>query len=367
MLTPHLWEDVQYNTFGDVEPLFDTFGDVTGTEMELLAPAALESSIVIGEGDQQSFVDSESLLAITEDEQPFVDVFEVFFNDDPNNPGYRIEIVGLQSASVDFDIIDVIRRDPTGRYADELVRGLANVLVSRDAMTVIDYEAPIETPVEYYLRLHSDTGQFDFGPRQDSFGFIPTQRSAYGGGSAYLKSIDQPDLSIPLMVQNLSSWTQEARVNATFDVLGRRNPVVVTDVTSGRRGTLSAYVMTDQGLSLEEVESLVAPGTTLLLQNNNSDISGFPDLYLKVEQVRFSRKSMMVRDGRTKNVPPVDVLVVFEIDYIEVDRPSPVGIVAPLLEWSIVNDTHDNWQHVNSRYTSWRQVLRNPFGPNESS
>lgn len=288
--------------------------------------------------------------------------FSVVFNESLTAPGFDITVRGLQTVSADH--MEVFRRDPSGRYPDRRVRGMANVLITDNDLFVTDYEPPLNIELEYYLALieggtRSLTGPVFPTPQP----FIPTLTDAYGDGVAYLKVIDRPELSMPLMIEDLTSWSYGGRVQGRYDVLGRRNPVVITDVLGGREGSFTGHCVLDRGQSSKQLLETFESGATFLLQNNNATVSAFEDMYFKVEQLEFERRTKMVRHGDRDNPTTPQVVVTFTVNYVEVDRPDPTGLNIAVLTWGILNDTHDDWEHVLERYNAWEAVLVNPHGP----
>lgn len=363
MLTPDQWDGVSVNTYSTIRTANPSYATLSGTFYSLLDPK-VEVSVSVTDSDQRSLVDEDTTITVIEDEIPFIDIFEVVFNRSERSPGFDITVDGLQESSVNFSRVEVIRRDPTGRLPDVRVRGLADMLVTDNRVTATDYEAPIETVLEYWLQLQSEDGVFSFGPRHPyPQPYIPTVTDAYGGGGAYLKVVDDPLRSVPLMIEDLSEWTQDGRVTGEFDVLGRRNAVVMTDVLSGREGSLTGFSFTDDGQSIDDVESALAPGSTLLLQNNNREMSAFPDIYIKVRRLRCRRVTEMVWNGRLDNPPRPRVGVRFELDYIEVDRPDPAGATVVDATWNAVYTTYKSWGEVLDLNQTFRDVLNNPYGP----
>lgn len=307
---------------------------------------------------------SEAPIEFFDAAEPLIDAFTVTFNESPTSPGFTVFLRGLLDAATEFNTMEVFRRDPTGRYQDRRVRGLANVDVLVNEMTVTDYEVPLNTEFIYYLRLHFDGGTFDFGPVDPTpQTYIPTQTSVYGDGIAYIRLLDAPEVSQPVLIQNMNEWQRQGRVYGEYQVLGRRNPVVITDVMGGREGTLEGLCFLDEGQSYEDIEDVINPGSTILVQNHNPTQSAFYDMYIKVEQADFERHTKTVYYGERQNPIAPTVIVSFSLDYIEVDRPDPTAVILPDQTWETVYESHTSWGHVNERYESWKDVLLDPVGP----
>lgn len=301
-------------------------------------------------------------LVLVEGAEAVIEDFSVIFNESRRAPGFNIRLSGLQESEHNFHSVEVWRRDPSGRYPDQKVRGLTEVLVTTNTMLATDYEAPLNTVLHYYLRLFHDEGFFDFGPVKPlPQPFIPTLTDAYAGGTAFLKVVDAPDLSMPLAVEEFDSWSRSGRVKGRYDILGRKNPIVITDVMGGREGGFSGHCILEWGQSLKELESVLNPGVTLFFQNHNAVSSGIDDFYLKIRNATFKRRSKMRPYGQQDNPVVPEVIITFDVDFIEVDRPDPTAIVIPVVNWQAVYDNYSSWDEVQDKYDNWMGVNLNPF------
>lgn len=310
-------------------------------------------------------VTDQDTIHIHELDNPPLDEFSVRFNENPNNPGFIITLKGLLGIEQQYDMIDVFRRDTSGRYPDRRVRGLAQIVPEENEMTVVDYEAPLCTELEYYVRLFQGNDFFDFGPAIPTPDpFIPVQSTVYGEGLAYFKPIDIPSIGIPVMIEEFNQWSRPARIQAEHEVLGRRNKVVITDVRGGREGDISGWIILSRGQSLKVFEAVINPGAVILIQNTNPAISGIDDLYVQLGDVTFTRINKMARHGMHLNPNFThDVIIRFEADYTEVDRPNPIGVVLLKDTWQTVKDTFTNWDSVKDNRETWLELLKRPNGP----
>lgn len=305
----------------------------------------------------------------SEDHVGFIDEISVVFNNSLNAPGFVVTLRGLLEGTVAFDRLDVFRRDPSGRYRDQRVRGLADVFIEQNDLIITDYEAPLNTRLEYYVRLYQGEAEFRVGPiRPEPQPFIPTMSEAYAGGTAYLKPIDIPELSRPVMIDKggLNTWSRPANILAQHHVLGRPNKVVITDVRGGREGSLRGHCIRTKGQSWEVIEEILSPGVTVLIQNHNPTISTYPDMYVQVEDVTFTRPTTMVRHGELDNNGE-EVVATFEFSYVQVDRPDPTGVQILEATWQVVFDTFNSWERVHDLRTSWLDLLLRPVGPDGES
>lgn len=331
----------------------------TDTIFSVEFPVGLEGVVATGS----------DTIHISELDVPPVDEFSVVFNDNINNPGYIITIDGLLAINQEYDLIDVLRRDLSGRYPDRRVRGMAEIVPTQNKMVVTDYEAPLNTELEYYVRLTQGTATFLYGPAIPTpLPFIPIQEDAYGEGLSYFKPIDLPELGIPVQIETLDSWTRPARILAEHQVLGRRNKVIVSDVRGGREGEVSGWILLSKGQTLELFESVINPGAVILIQNHNPVMSAYDDIYVQFQDVSFDRITKMVRYGRLDNPNHNDELVLrFSASFVEVDRPNPIGVVLVDNSWNVVNNTFDDFDSVRENRDTWLELLKRPNGPDESS
>ncbi len=103
---------------------------------------------------------------------------------------------------------------------------------------VEDYEAPLGTrvwyAVEWFKADNSKTGYRLYTQAVDS----PTLPNP---DYVWFKSPGLPALNTTVMVEAPIKWAREART-AAYAVVGRRNPVVVTDTRPGRTATLTLLV-----------------------------------------------------------------------------------------------------------------------------
>lgn len=329
-----------------------------------------ESSSGIGREDAEIETIQESLVrpdltdddqdTVTEEAVPFVENFTVVFNGNSNRPGFIINLGGL----FDFTRVSVFWRDPSGELPDQFVRGLQDVEVFTDAVTVTDYEAPLNREVHYYIRLETDyAGFFDFGPVLPTpQPYIPVQSQAYGGGITYLKPIDVPERSRPIMVEEFSTVDEPANVLASHRVLGRKNRVIITDVMGGATGTFSAHAALREGQSIERIKSLLRPGSTILIQNHNPTVSTFRDMYIKVTgAVSYTRQTRMRPHGRRQNPQSPHVIVTFSVPFEQVDRPDATGVALVGVVWQDIKDAFGypgTWRQVRNSYPTWAEVLK---------
>lgn len=102
----------------------------------------------------------------------------------------------------------------------------------------------------------------------------------------WLKNPRRPNLNTKIVVTDFSSVTRPAR-SGVFDVIGRTNPIAVTDVRGSRRYTLS--VTTADLAAAEDLDARLAQGDPVLVHTPPE--APFPGGYYVVGDVDFDRHS----------------------------------------------------------------------------
>lgn len=314
-------------------------------------------------------MDSETLTFTDEMSSPIEnDDITIVFNENIDSPGFTITI----NTGIILENATMLRRDPAGLYMDQTVRGMDGVDISSGETEVPDYEAPINTPVEYWLTYFIAGEEFEIGPILPTPDpWIPTQEEPLYGASDYIKSVESPALSRRILVTDFSEVSRKGNVLGNYHILGRRNPVVITDVLAGYTGSMSVIVLTtNRGSGLyRSIDALIDQGDTLLFQSNNEESSTYLDFYFKITQVTRKRLTSVDRLSEPSDTSDhvSDLFVEYTFDFIEVDRPSSLGEAPSLYTWDTYYhqdyDDWTSWQEVNDFRTSWLDVLRKAGEP----
>lgn len=177
--------------------------------------------------------------------------------------------------------------------------------------------------------------------------------SGYNPGTVWLKSVGQPALSRRSVLSQWTETSRPGRVLGEFEVLGRRNKVVTTDPLGGREGTIALATFKvgpnwEQDSSYRDITTLLSMGGTLLLQTTGVDDTGESDLYFEIANLKISRVGVVGGDFAH----------LFEIQFIEVDRPDTSQESLTLRSWQDVLDQNDSWNSVRVNHTSWLDVLQ---------
>ena len=164
------------------------------------------------------------------------------------------EIVVAFSASVPVSSTwTLYREDDTGRT---VVRGAQNISVASTTVnSVIDYEAPIDSSVEYTVVVSS------YG--EEAVTVAPLMNTCPTG--QYLRDMLDPDVAFTsnFCLGQIDSLESTVRAGV-YSVLGRSAPIVVVDARETDTGTLRFIAQTQA--SLDELRSIFARGTPMLLQ-----------------------------------------------------------------------------------------------------
>lgn len=133
------------------------------------------------------------------------------------------------------------------------VRGGGAVPVTNGMFTLDDYEFPAGVPVTYRVTAFNVS---DVQTDQET-GAITADL-----GTVWLKVIAKPFLNRPVTVVDWSRVARSAR-NGVFPIVGRQNPVAVTDVRAGRQFDLVVMTPTlDEG---EEFDTILSGGDPVYL------------------------------------------------------------------------------------------------------
>ncbi len=278
-------------------------------------------------------------------------------------PGYQINVTGLSSVS-NADTVLVQRRQ-LGDGAVTDVRGIAHVAVISDAATSVDYE------YHYY----SDNNGFVYdvyvydtsGSQLATVTSTPTLfgiqsrtdlETSYPWTSAVMQSIQQPALSLPLIISQFSEWSYPGRILGEYNVLGRGNPVVLTDQMGGRTGSFSVLVNTALSTIRDDLFQLLFKYNDTFLFQPYYSSGNVGNFYFKIANVNATRSS--IADSILSTLRTSTTTMLYTIDFIEVDRPIAGSIPFELISWQDVLNNNASWNTVKTSHADWLDVLNNP-------
>ncbi|MFI5607781.1 hypothetical protein [Amycolatopsis sp. NPDC051903] len=125
--------------------------------------------------------------------------------------------------------------------------------------------------------------------------------------TAWLKNPRRPSLNTAVIVSEVGPLSRDSR-SGTFDVIGRTMPVVVSDVASSRKFSLT--IMVDDADGASDLDARLAAGDALFLQTPDPD-SVVPTLYFVTSGYSWRRTS---HRGKRR---------FFDLDVVEVSIPAP--------------------------------------------
>ncbi|TQF03936.1 hypothetical protein E6W39_18980 [Kitasatospora acidiphila] len=212
-----------------------------------------------------------------------------------------------------------------------------------DSWAGFDLEASLGVVVSYTViaQTHNGDGSITTATASSGGLIIPTQN-----GVGWLKNLSQAALNTQISLQALSDVKTDPRIQV-YPVIGRKNPVVVSDVRGGRTGTVS--LMTTGSTDYQAVSTLLASGSTLFLQATPAD--GFSDMYFVAGSVTEHRPAAQ----------STDYTRIFNIDFTEVDSPSGSLTSIPGNSYAAVVSFGTYQALLNDR-TTYLGVLNTPWG-----
>lgn len=267
------------------------------------------------------------------------------------SPGIDITVTGLTVGRY----LRVIRRG--GGLPDAVVRGADMVLNGSGTFPVSDYEAQLGNRAFDYIAEEYIGLVLNSSTTVSPVFSIVTQDATNWSSYFFLKSVYQPASSRPVLLSGPITYNVTGRILSNQTVLGRANPVVVTDVNGGRTGSFSFLSVQPPGgaikFKLTEYRSLLSAGTPLLLQCNSSgNIEELTDIYLMVDGWTYKP---MNRPAFIDLSP--DMMLEFTVNYVEIDRPTTDSGLVSAGTWDIVRLQYATWTAVQSANATWLAVL----------
>lgn len=170
-----------------------------------------------------------------------------------------------------------------------------------------------------------------------------TQTPGRENGEAWLRDILQPILSQPVSVLSTGDERRVSR-QATYDIAGKPNPVVVWDSRTSRQGTITLAVQDhpvtgvwSTDTARDRMDALLSTGRPLLLSMCAN--LGFHPCYMAVADATYTR----IGKGATWAL---------QLDYVEVDNPVALGV------YPVPDVTYAYAQQIppNALYDDWTSV-----------
>ena len=192
------------------------------------------------------------------------------------------------------------RTGPSGTPA--AVRGYTSVPAAPGLLIARDFEAPIGVPLVYTATTRNSSGTVI-----DTATATVTMTSA-GCDDMWLTDLARPGNTLQVLIEQLPEL-EYATPATVHDIIGRRTPVVTSDVA--RTPAFELSVLTETLDDRDSARALLGNGVTVLLRTPPED--GIGNLYLAV--LGFTEQRV-VTDG---TVPDRR----FVITARQVDRPDP--------------------------------------------
>lgn len=242
--------------------------------------------------------------------------------------GVLVTVSGLTTGGPEL-LWSIVRLAPG--VAEQPVRGWDGDLTAKpitgDASAVTDYEVPLGVPVQWRVLLRDTAGVLRQSYTSDpvTVPATPTQ--------VWLKDPGLPQRSVAVTVGTpMPTWRQPARQGVN-QVRGRRLPVVITDVRSGKTGDIT--VITETPAEREALDWVLSSGSVLLLQWPPG--WGEADMYVSVGDVSLAPVADFAEfHDRTWTLP-----------LTEVDRPTG----------GVTGSADRTWQTVKNSGATWADVL----------
>jgi len=157
--------------------------------------------------------------------------------------------------------------------------------------------------------------------------------------AVWMKSISRPFLNRPITVVDHGDITREAR-NGVFSVIGRSNPVAVTDVRLAREFTLT--VKADTVSDADAIEVVLAGGDPLYIQvpPDGKDIPGGYVVVGAMTRRRYGHLSAR----RWFDLPCTTV------------APPGAGVVGATNTWAALVAAYGTWADVLTAFGTWQAV-----------
>lgn len=272
--------------------------------------------------------------------------------------GFEITITD----ATEGDRLRVTRIDNDGYYPTVAVRGVDLINPSSATEVFTDYEAPFNADITYLVETFALSDMVNPVNTDTATGLDTTVPT----GFAMIMEVLVPENRVAGAVLEFKGYSRKAKVLSSSNVLGRKNPVVVTDVMGGREGTMSMGNI--QGLTFDYDDSTPTPvgqtrmgkwrdifesGGTLLFRSD-AQTTGVDDFYFKCENYEVERLTKVGYD-----VPSYPILR-HEVSWVEVDAPLTTVAGLGLESWADVMNSNADWQEVNDDHADWESVLTDP-------
>lgn len=229
----------------------------------------------------------------------------------------------------------VVEARPAGAARFAPVRGgSVAVTAGRFARVVDDYEFTANRRTTY--RVSGYAGPLEAGgpPVQTALADRDDELA-----QAWLKFIAAPFLNLPITLTDWDAIERQARTEE-FEVKGRAEPVVVTDMHSSRRTSVQLLAADDD--ERDRLDHALSQGAPAFLHVPTS--APLPSMYCALGTYTWSRITRRAHR------------YLFNVALVEVAAPPP-SVVGAAVTWQTLLDECATWQDVLATYATWQEVL----------
>lgn len=249
----------------------------------------------------------------------------------------RIRLAGTAlGVSATYAVFD---RTVDGGVTYTTIRGGTAVAVTTQLANLDDYEFAPGVATTYRVRSYSATNVL-----QQTFTTAITQDLS----TPWLKVPAAPYLNMPVEVLDAINRTRRTRAGV-FDIVGRSNPIVVSDVPSTWAYTLQLLTRTSAAFS--NLNYLLAAGEVLLLQLPFAETNRLPAGYLAMVGDVAEDPTMR----RSQNH-------VWSIAVQQVAAPGP-DVIGPVYTWTNVVADYASWTTLIAANATWSALLAHTGTP----
>ncbi|MFF7408698.1 hypothetical protein [Streptomyces lydicus] len=206
-------------------------------------------------------------------------------------------------------------------------------------LVIEDYEAPLGQSVWYKADWYDVAGTRSWMENTQTVNTPKLDDSNY----VWFKSPGLPAVNTRVMMEAPLKWARASR-SATYEIVGRKNPVNVTDRRGGRTSSLTILVW--DASANELFNSLLDSGLPALIQAMPGyGIDG--NLYLSVGDVSVEPLDPDAREEGWR----------WTLAVAEIDRPSGGIQGSAGATWQTILDAYDTWEDLFNSHETWADVL----------
>ena len=205
---------------------------------------------------------------------------------------------------------------------------------------VEDYEAPIDQPIWYMA-----AGYTDAGVSTGAFLTTWTVQSPHmaDADSIWVKSPGLPALNTRVMIEAPITWERAGR-STKLDIIGRVNPIGITERRAG--GTASLSLLVWEASANAQFDALLDNGLPVLIQAAPGyGVTG--NLYLLVDDITNAPLGADARQPGWR----------WTLAVAQTDRPAGGLQGSALRTWQDVLDSNASWFDVFTYFPTWLEVL----------